>query len=231
MNWKTIPEPKPRMELRRFDSTDSQVSMIGQGTWNIDKGDRDVAIAALRLGLDLGMTHIDTAEMYGDAEEIIAEAIEGRRNEVFLVSKVLPQNASLRGTIAACERSLARLNTGWLDCNLLHWRGKYPLEDTFEAFEQLQLQGKILSWGASNLHRCAGPRRSLGDRRRWPSRLQSGPLSLTRACHRTHRAPLVRGERSRRGGLRSVRSREISWPAHSRGSRAAGDCRRPRRDS
>ena len=138
------------MELRRFDSTDSQVSVIGQGTWNIDKGDRDVAIAALRLGLDLGMTHIDTAEMYGDAEEIIAEAIEGRRNEVFLVSKVLPQNASLRGTIAACERSLARLQTDWLDCYLLHWRGKYPLEDTIEAFEQLQREGKILSWGVSN---------------------------------------------------------------------------------
>ncbi len=138
------------MALRPFDSTDSQVSVIGQGTWNIDRGDRDVAIAALRLGLDLGMTHIDTAEMYGDAEEIIAEAIEGRRNEVVLVSKVLPQNASLSGTIAACERSLARLQTDWLDCYLLHWRGKYPLEETIEAFEQLQREGKILSWGVSN---------------------------------------------------------------------------------
>jgi diketogulonate reductase-like aldo/keto reductase len=138
------------MEFRRFGSTKHQVPVIGQGTWYIDSGDRVRAIAALQLGLDLGMTHIDTAEMYGDAEEIVGEAIAGRRNEVFLVSKVLPQNASLSGTIAACERSLARLNTEYLDCYLLHWRGQYPLEDTFEAFEQLHLQGKILSWGVSN---------------------------------------------------------------------------------
>ena len=138
------------MEFRRFGSTKHQVPVIGQGTWYIDSGDRAAAIAALQLGLDLGMTHIDTAEMYGDAEEIVGEAIAGRRNEVFLVSKVLPQNASLSGTIAACERSLARLDTGWLDCYLLHWRGAYPLEETVEAFEQLQSQGKILSWGVSN---------------------------------------------------------------------------------
>ena len=138
------------MELRPFDSTDSQVPVIGQGTWNIDTADRHAAIAALRLGLEFGMTHIDTAEMYGDAEEMIAEAIEGRRNEVFLVSKVLPENASLSGTIAACERSLARLQTDRLDCYLLHWRGKYPLEETIEAFEQLQRDGKILSCGVSN---------------------------------------------------------------------------------
>ena len=138
------------MELRVFDSTDSQVPVIGQGTWNIDRGDRASAIAALRLGLDLGMTHIDTAEMYGDAEEMIAEAIAGRRDEIFLVSKVLPQNASMSGTIAACERSLARLQTDRLDCYLLHWRGRYPLEETIEAFAQLQSHGKILSWGVSN---------------------------------------------------------------------------------
>jgi diketogulonate reductase-like aldo/keto reductase len=138
------------MEFRRFGSTKHQVPVIGQGTWYIDSGDRVTAIAALQLGLDLGMTHIDTAEMYGDAEEIVGEAIAGRRNEVFLVSKVLPQNASLSGTIAACERSLARLDTDWLDCYLLHWRGAYPLEETIEAFDRLQSQGKILSWGVSN---------------------------------------------------------------------------------
>ena len=138
------------MEFRRFGSTKHQVPVIGQGTWYIDSGDRVRAIAALQLGLDLGMTHIDTAEMYGDAEEIVGEAIAGRRNEVFLVSKVLPQNASLSGTIAACERSLARLDTDWLDCYLLHWRGAYPLEETIEAFDRLQSQGKILSWGVSN---------------------------------------------------------------------------------
>ena len=138
------------MEVRQFDSTNYQLPVIGQGTWYIDASDRALAIAALRRGIDLGMNHIDTAEMYGDAEEIVGEAIAGRRDEVFLVSKVLPQNASRAGTIQACERSLARLDTDWLDCYLLHWRGSYPLEDTIAAFDQLQVAGKILSWGVSN---------------------------------------------------------------------------------
>jgi diketogulonate reductase-like aldo/keto reductase len=138
------------MEYRRFGSAPFQVSAIGQGTWNIDSGDTGTAVAALRRGLDLGMTHIDTAEMYGRAEEIVAEAIRGRRDEVFLVSKVLPENASLTGTIAACERSLARLRTDHLDCYLLHWRGAHPLEATFSAFDRLQERGSILSWGVSN---------------------------------------------------------------------------------
>jgi diketogulonate reductase-like aldo/keto reductase len=138
------------MEARQLDSTNFQVPVIGQGTWRIDAGGRALAIAALRRGLDLGMNHIDTAEMYGDAEEIVGEAIAGRRDEVFLVSKVLPENASHDGTIQACERSLARLDTDWLDCYLLHWRGSYPLEETFEAFEELKDAGKILSWGVSN---------------------------------------------------------------------------------
>ena len=138
------------MERRRFGPTGRKVAVIGQGTWHIDTGDRASAVAALRLGLDLGMNHIDTAEMYGDAEDVVGEAIAGRREEVFLVSKVLPQNASRTGTIAACERSLARLGTDRLDCYLLHWRGEHPLEDTFAAFEQLRRAGKILSWGVSN---------------------------------------------------------------------------------
>ena len=138
------------MELRRFGYAGKQIPVIGQGTWNIDDVDPDSAIAALRLGIDLGMSHIDTAEMYGGAEEIIGHAIEGRRDKVFLVSKVLPENASRIGTITACERSLARLQTEWLDCYLLHWRGSYPLEDTIEAFERLKTDGKILSWGVSN---------------------------------------------------------------------------------
>jgi len=96
------------------------------------------------------MTHIDTAEMYGDAELVVAEAIAGRRDEVFLVSKVLPSNASRRATVAACERSLARLKTDRLDCYLLHWRGSYPLADTVAAFGQLMEAGKIRSWGVSN---------------------------------------------------------------------------------
>jgi diketogulonate reductase-like aldo/keto reductase len=138
------------MEVRQFDSTDYQVPVIGQGTWYIDASVHALAAAVLRRGLDLGMNHIDTAEMYGDAEEIVGEAIAGRRDEVFLVSKVLPQNASRAGTIQACERSLARLDTDWLDCYLLHWRGSHPLEDTIAAFDQLQVAGKILSWGVSN---------------------------------------------------------------------------------
>ncbi len=124
--------------------------MIGQGTWYLDRGDRKRAVAALRHGIDLGMTHIDTAEMYGDAELVIADAIEGRREKLFLVSKVLPSNASRRGTITACERSLKRLKTDRLDCYLLHWRGSYPLADTVAAFEELVAAGKIKSWGVSN---------------------------------------------------------------------------------
>ena len=140
------------MERRRFGSTQREVAVIGQGTWSIDRADHASAIAALRRGLDLGMTHIDTAEMYGSgaAEELVAEAIFGRRDEVFLVSKVVPQNASRSGTIAACDHSLARLGTDRLDCYLLHWRGQHPLEGTIAAFEELKLSGKILSWGVSN---------------------------------------------------------------------------------
>ena len=138
------------MRQQPFGSSGAKVSVIGQGTWYIDRGDRTSAVAALRRGIDLGMTHIDTAEMYGDAELVIADAIAGRRNEIFLVSKVLPSNASRRGTITACERSLKRLKTDWLDCYLLHWRGSYPLAETVAAFEELQNAGKIRSWGVSN---------------------------------------------------------------------------------
>ena len=138
------------MQHRKFGNTGHDVSVIGQGTWYLDRGDRKQAVAALRRGLDLGMTHIDTAEMYGDAELVIAEAIDGRRDETYLVSKVLPSNASRRGTITACERSLKRLKTDRLDCYLLHWQGSFPLSETVEAFEQLVSAGKIRSWGVSN---------------------------------------------------------------------------------
>ncbi len=125
---------------------------IGQGTWYFEQAPRAAAIAALRRGLDLGLGHIDTAELYGSgaAETIVGEAIAGRRDEAFLVSKVMPQNASRDGTIAACEASLKRLKTDRLDCYLLHWRGRYALEDTIAAFERLAADGKILSWGLSN---------------------------------------------------------------------------------
>lgn len=153
------------MQFRQFGPTGRDVSIIGSGTWEIDSDRRELAVAALRRGLDEGMTHIDTAEMYGDAELLIAEAISGRRDEVFLVSKVLPQNASRDGAIEACERSLSRLGTDRLDCYLLHWRGRIPLSETFAGFEQLVRSGKILAWGVSNFDvpdldealRIAGP--------------------------------------------------------------------------
>ncbi|KAA0675916.1 aldo/keto reductase [Roseomonas genomospecies 6] len=131
------------------------VPVLGQGTWYMgeDSRDRTREVAALRLGLDLGMTLVDTAEMYADggAEEVVGEAIAGRRDEVFLVSKVLPMNASRRGTIAACERSLKRLRTDRIDLYLLHWRGSPDFADTIAAFEALMREGKIGQWGVSNL--------------------------------------------------------------------------------
>jgi diketogulonate reductase-like aldo/keto reductase len=128
------------------------VATVGQGTWQMELDPRARAIAALRRGLDAGATHVDTAEMYGDGrvEELVGEAIAGRRDEVFLVSKVLPQNASRRGTLRACEASLRRLRTDRLDVYLLHWPGRHPLADTLEAFEELVRAGKIRAWGLSN---------------------------------------------------------------------------------
>jgi len=139
------------LKQKKFGTHGPDVSVIGQGTWYLDRGDRKAAVAALRRGIETGMTHIDTAEMYGDAEPVIADAITGLpREKLFLVSKVLPSNASRRGTITACERSLKRLKTDHLDCYLLHWRGSYPFEETVAAFEELVRSGKIRSWGVSN---------------------------------------------------------------------------------
>jgi len=131
------------------------VPRLGQGTWQMAEKPalRKAEIAALRLGIELGMTLIDTAEMYasGGAEELTAEAIAGRRDDLFLVSKVLPSNSSRKGTVAACERSLKRLRTDRIDLYLLHWRGSPPLSETLDAFEELQQAGKIRHWGVSNL--------------------------------------------------------------------------------
>jgi len=140
------------MEQRKFGGTGATVAVIGQGTWNLERADRRGAVAALRRGLDRGMTHVDTAEMYGqgEVEELVGEAIAGRRDEVFLVSKVLPGNASRRGTITACERSLKRLGTDRLDVYLLHWPGDHPLADTLAAFAELAEKGKIRAFGVSN---------------------------------------------------------------------------------
>jgi len=140
------------MRYRPFGPTGVQVAVIGQGTWNMEKDDRRSAITALRRGLDAGMNHIDTAELYGDGhvEEMVGEAIAGRRKEVFLVSKVMEQNASRHGTLKACEKSLRRLGTDHLDVYLLHWPSSHPLAGTFAAFEELREAGKILAWGVSN---------------------------------------------------------------------------------
>lgn len=155
-----------RIPARRFGPAGPDVAMVGQGTWNLER-ERAAAVRALRRGLDLGLTHVDTAEMYGSGavEEIVAEAIAGRRDEVFLASKVLPTNATRRGTVAACEASLARLHTDRLDLYLLHWPSRHPLEGTLAAFDELLAAGKIRSWGVSNFdgdglaeaQRLAGP--------------------------------------------------------------------------
>lgn len=140
------------MMIRLPDGT--EVSALGQGTWHMGErgSDRKAEAAALRLGVSLGMTLIDTAEMYaeGGAEEVVGQAIAGIREEVFLVSKVYPHNASRRGVPAACERSLKRMVVEVIDLYLLHWRGSVPLGETVEAFERLKQQGKIRHWGVSN---------------------------------------------------------------------------------
>ncbi|MEZ2219189.1 aldo/keto reductase [Rhizobium sp. RCC_161_2] len=143
-------DPIPTVTL----SSGIAVPALGQGTWNMGENAARAKdeIASLKVGLDLGMTLIDTAEMYGDggSEEIVGRAIEGRRDEVFLVSKVYPHNASRKGTIEACERGLKRMKTDRIDLYLLHWRGEHPLAETVAAFESLKTAGKIGAWGVSN---------------------------------------------------------------------------------
>jgi diketogulonate reductase-like aldo/keto reductase len=141
--------------LRTVELPDgARVPALGMGTWHMgeDRAPRKREVAALRAGLDLGITLIDTAEMYGDggAEEVVGTAVTGRRDEVFIVSKVYPHKASAKGMPVACERSLHRLRTDRIDCYLLHWRGRVPLAETIEAFERLRSDGKIARWGVSN---------------------------------------------------------------------------------
>ena len=140
------------MVRRPFGWTGVPVPVIGQGTWNLERADRAEAVAALRRGLDAGMTHVDTAEMYGAGrvEELVGEAIAGRRDEVFLVSKVLPEHASFAGVLAACEASLRRLATDRLDLYLLHWASRHQIEQTIAGFERLVRDGKIRHYGVSN---------------------------------------------------------------------------------
>ncbi|HZW90615.1 MAG TPA: aldo/keto reductase, partial [Myxococcaceae bacterium] len=140
------------MQTRGFGWTGIQVPIIGQGTWKMEGDSAAEALAALQAGLDAGMTHVDTAELYGSGrvESLVGRAIAGRRDEVFLVSKVMPNHATRVGTVQACEASLRRLGADHLDCYLLHWPGSHPLEETIAGFEQLVREGKIRSWGLSN---------------------------------------------------------------------------------
>ncbi|MDQ6724171.1 MAG: aldo/keto reductase [Thermoproteota archaeon] len=143
---------------RRFGWTDVDVPIIGQGTWMIENSSSSdlnhIAIKTLQSGLDLGMTHIDTAEMYGNgkAEELVGQAILGRREEVFLVSKVIPSNASYEGTLRACNRSLKNLKTDYLDLYLLHWPSAFPIDETMRAMEKLVSEGLVKFIGVSNFN-------------------------------------------------------------------------------
>jgi diketogulonate reductase-like aldo/keto reductase len=186
--------------MRPFGATGRDVPAIGQGTWNLENAPRERALAALRRGLDLGLTHIDTAEMYGSGavEELVGEAIAGRRDQVFLVSKVLPKNASAAGVVRACEQSLRRLATDRLDCFLLHWPSHHPLAETIAGFEELRAAGKILSYGVSNfdaalLERAvslAGPHRIACNQVLYHL-AERGPEGALAAACRTHQMALV----------------------------------------
>jgi diketogulonate reductase-like aldo/keto reductase len=141
------------LERRVFGWTKAKVPVVGQGTWRMEHNDRKACIEALRAGLDAGATHIDTAELYGagEVEKLVAEAIKGRREEVFLVSKVLPEHSTYAETIKSCEKSLKRLKTDRLDLYMLHWLSDdIPFEETYKAFEKLVKDGKVKAWGVSN---------------------------------------------------------------------------------
>ena len=140
------------MIARRFGPMDLELPIIGLGTWHLELADRDAAIRAIRRALEVGITHIDTAEIYGRGavEDLVGEALAGYRGDAFLASKVHPDRATFAGTLLACEQSLRRLRTDRLDLYLLHWRGSQPLEETFRALEALKEDGKIRAWGVSN---------------------------------------------------------------------------------
>ena len=139
------------MQHRSFGPLEVKLPVIGLGTWHLDEADHDDAVAALQAGLELGMVHVDTAEYYGSVVEgMVGEAIAAQREQVFLVSKIMPQDASRRGTVRTCEQDLKRIGTDYLDCYLIHWPGSHPLEDSIAGLEELVRAGKIRSWGVSN---------------------------------------------------------------------------------
>lgn len=179
-----------------------RVPALGQGTWRFgeEASRRSAEVESIRRGLDLGMTLIDTAEMYaeGGAEEVIAEALQGRRDDAFIVSKVYPHNASLRGTVAACERSLKRLGTDRIDLYLLHWRGNLPLAETLSAFQRLHESGKIRHFGVSNFdtddmeewHALAGAQSTAANQILYNLSRRGPEWDLLPWC-RAHRVPVM----------------------------------------
>jgi diketogulonate reductase-like aldo/keto reductase len=207
-----------------------EMPILGQGTWKMGERPerRDQEIDSLRLGLDLGMTLVDTAEMYADggAEQVVGRAIHGRRHEVFVVSKVLPQNASRAGTIRAAERSLDHLGTDWIDLYLLHWPGRHPLEETLEAFVRLEGQGKIRYFGVSNfdLHemesagRLPSGKKVVANQVLYNLERRNIERSVLPWCHRHEilvmaYSPLEQGRLDRRKALREIAERHGATPA------------------
>jgi diketogulonate reductase-like aldo/keto reductase len=207
-----------------------RVPRLGQGTWGMGERRQHRAgeIAALRMGIDLGMTLIDTAEMYagGAAEEVVGEAIAGRRTSVFLVSKVLPNHATRRGTIAACEASLRRLKTDRLDMYLLHWRGETPLDETIAGFDALEQGGKIRYWGVSNfdiddvqeLEQIAGGRTAAANQVLYNLTRRGIEWALLPWCHQRGIAimaysPIEQGRLAGNATLRAIAQRQAATPA------------------
>ena len=207
-----------------------KVAALGQGTWTMGDSSRrrKEEVAALKLGFDLGMTLVDTAEMYasGGAEEVIAEAIAGRRDEIFIVSKVMPQNASRRGTIAACEKSLKRLKVESIDLYLLHWPGSSPFQETLEAFTALKSAGKIRHWGVSNFDvremdevvALPGGGAVATDQVMYNLNRRGIEFSLTGWCEKHHipimaYSPLDQGKLLRSHAVESIATRHSATPA------------------
>ena len=207
------PVNSPGMQGKYRPLGTASVSIVGQGTWNMERDDPNQAALALQRGIDLNMNHIDTAEMYGSGrvERLVGKAIRSRRDDVFLASKVMPGNASYQGTLKACEASLKRLGTHYLDLYLLHWPGNHPLEETIRAFEELVESGKIRSYSVSNFD-VLGLERILDLARSEQDRVQSGALPSWGKNDRAPGPALVRG--AGRGGrwIQPVRFRSI--PSH-----------------
>ena len=210
------------MQLRAFGYS-VQVPVLGIGTWKMEYDDRAAAIAAIRRAVELGMTHVDTAELYGSGrvETLVGEALDGLRDRVFLVSKVLPQNASYAGTLRACEQSLKRLRTDDLDCYLLHWREDEPLAETFRAFEKLREQGKIRAWGVSNFDHADLAEAQLGFAGEGRIACNQVAYHLDNRTIEHHVIPWCEQHARRRRRVFTVRQRRVSQHAEARRDRQA----------